>query len=174
MRFIIALLSTVPFILALSFLLFAAIWLQRYYPNAPRQQLARIVYTANGTTEIEIMKGCSSLRTMLSRKESCASTSTVNKIELPTPQGFAVFESITLREQLVPLGYFSQYRLVKILDAEGKVQYQADNDFVDSLMNALMRFWGKQANVIVPLLATAGSTTYTVTISDTGPTQNEN
>lgn len=174
MHFIIALLSTIPFILTLFLLIFAAMWLQRYYPNTPMQQLARIVYTEKGTTDITIMKGCSSLHTILSRKESCVNTTTANKIELPTAQGFAVYESVALRDQLVPLGFFSQYRLVKILDAEGNVQYQAANDFVDSLMNIMMQFWGKRSDVIVPLLATAGGTTYTVTISDTGPTQNEN
>lgn len=173
--FIIALLSTLPFLLAIFFLCVSAIWLQRYYPNAPTQKIANVIYSSEGSTKFEVLEGCSSLEIVIGRNTTtCDQHNQIVTIEYPTLQGFAVYQAITLREQLVPLGFFAQYRLVEITDAEGKIHYSTNNDFVDEIMRSFIGLWGKNEEVVLPLLATKDDSTYTVTISDAGVIQNEN
>ncbi len=186
---IIAFFTLYLFVGAIVVLLIVFNWFRSFVPDNEKQLVASIevtkkdAKTGSGFTFNKV-NAANALEVLITRNTSRATKDVEAVLAARSELLWAEYVKITLPDALVPVGFRSMYKLAKITDSSGRILYENKDPFLAQLESlGIVKISEPDVNlitkqlVIIPLLASSDTITYTLQVDETGLTQvnqNEN
>lgn len=183
---IIAFLALYVFVSTFVLLFVGMNWLRTFIPDSEKQAIANIEITQRGTTvgsgfTYNKVNAANALEVLVTRDISRATTDEEAVLAARSEILWAEYTKVTLPDALVPIGFRSMYKLVKISDVSGQTLYFHNDPLLSFLISINFikdeEHDGSQTTIekiTLPLVASSDTITYTVTVDETGLHQEKN